>query len=275
MGEEKDIRRVVRNGYAQIARNDSSSSGCCGGTPCCEGERDVDALAQSFGYTTEDLASLPEGANLGLSCGNPTAFASLASGDLVLDLGSGAGFDALIAARRVGTEGRVIGVDMTPEMVNKARANARKVGAENVEFRLGEIENLPVEDNSVDVVVSNCVINLSPDKTRVFREIHRVLKPGGRVAISDMALLQPLPRAIREDIEAYVGCISGAVPIDEYHSQMQEAGLEAITIEPEGSIDPLLDVQDPLYKRIAEKLPADATPSEYVASVQVRAFKPG
>lgn len=272
MPESRDVREAVREGYARIADADPSKTGCCGSSPCCP-DRDVDSLAEHFGYTKEDLASLPAGANLGLSCGNPNALASLKPGEVVLDLGSGAGFDCLIAARRVGATGRVIGVDMTPEMISKARENAAKVGAENVEFRLGEIEHLPAADNSVDVVISNCVINLSPEKEQVFREIHRVLKPGGRVAVSDMALLQPLPEEVRKDIEAYVGCIAGAVLVDEYTGQMRNAGLIDIAVEQEGDIDPMIDVQDPLYKKIKESLPAGGNPADYVASVKVQARK--
>ncbi|MDM7913949.1 MAG: arsenite methyltransferase, partial [Candidatus Eisenbacteria bacterium] len=217
---------------------------------------------------------LPPGANLGLSCGNPTALASLRAGEVVVDLGSGAGLDVLIAAGKVGPQGRVIGVDMTPQMLANARRNAAAVRAENVEFRLGEIESLPVADASVDVVISNCVINLSPDKPRVFREIARVLRPGGRVAVSDLALLRPLPEAVREDMEAYVGCIAGAVLLEEYVAHMRAAGLTEIEVEPVGTSAGLDSVQDPLYERILAKLPAGTRPEQYVASVRVQGRKP-
>ena len=267
----------MREGYAQIAREGSPDAGCCGGekrSACCGGAPDPDALARKFGYSSGDLASLPEGANLGLSCGNPIALASLSPGEVVLDLGAGAGFDVLIAARKVGPTGRAIGVDMTPEMISRARANAGKVGLSNVEFRLGEIENLPAGDESVDVVISNCVINLSTEKGRVFREIARVLKRGGRVAVSDMALLRPLPEDVRADIKAWIGCVSGAVLVDEYVAQMREAGLIDIHVEPVAGLDALEDAQDPLYKRIAEKLPSGTRPIDFVASVRVTARKP-
>ena len=269
--DEKRIREGVREGYARIAREDRDTSGCCGGSSCCA-PRDVNAFAEKIGYSKEDLTGLPDGANLGLSCGNPTALAELRPGEVVLDLGSGGGFDVLIAARRVGPRGRAIGVDMTPEMVERARRNAVTAGLTNTEFHVGEIERIPIESVSVDVVISNCVINLSTEKPAVFREIVRVLKPGGRVAVSDIVLLRPLPEAVREDLEAYVGCVAGAVLVDEYVSMMREAGLEDVRVETASHVDPLEDVQDPLYRRIREKL--EGTPGDYVASARVRAVKP-
>jgi arsenite methyltransferase len=272
--EDRDVRDTVREGYARIAEKAGTQGGCCGPSPCC-GSGGADRLARSLGYAAEDLSALPEGANLGLSCGNPSALAALAPGETVLDLGSGAGFDVLIAARKVGSTGRAIGVDMTPQMISAARANAAKVGAANVEFRLGEIENLPAADGSIDVVISNCVINLSPDKGRVFREIARVLKPGGRVAVSDMALLRPLPEEVRSDVLAYVGCVSGAVLLEEYIAQVRAAGLADIVVERKGNASLLDDVQDPLYRKIKDKLPEGMRPSEFITSVDVRATKPG
>ena len=271
--EDRDVREVVRDGYAKIARGEHRQGGCCGSDQPC-GTPDVDAAALKFGYSKEDLATVPEGANLGLGCGNPTALASLRPGEVILDLGSGAGIDCLIASRKVGDAGRVIGVDMTPEMLDKARANAAKVGASNVEFRLGEIENLPVADASVDVVISNCVINLSPDKPRVFAEIARVLKPGGRVAVSDMVLLRPLPEAVRNDLLAYVGCVAGAVTVEEYVAGMKAAGLANIEVDATPYADVMIDVQDPTYRRIKDKLPAGASAGDYVASAKVRAIRP-
>ncbi len=268
--ESKDIRDSVRDAYGRIARA-TGSEGACGCGPSCCGGGNADAFARGLGYASDDLAALPEGANLGLSCGNPTALAALRPGEVVLDLGSGAGLDAFLAAGRVGPEGRVIGVDMTPEMVSKARAAAVAAGIGNVEFRLGEIENLPVADASVDAVISNCVINLSPDKGRVFREIARVLKPGGRVAVSDMALRQPLPEAVREDILAYAGCVAGAVLIEEYAELMRAAGLVDIRVEPKSGANPLGEVQDPLYRRVRDGLPEGGDPLDYVVSVDVRA----
>src|SRR5512139_3031086 len=206
------IKQIVRDKYAKIASTGgpccAPSAGCCGSS---DAARDI---SMKIGYSTEDLQSVPEGSNLGLGCGNPVAIAALKAGETVLDLGSGAGFDCFLAAGKVGNTGRVIGVDMTPDMVDRARENARKDGFGNVEFRLGEIENLPAADNSVDAVISNCVINLSPDKRRVFEETFRVLKPGGRLMVSDIVLLRALPAALKDSVEAYVGCLAGAVMKD-------------------------------------------------------------
>lgn len=214
----------VKERYGKIAT--SAPRGCCEDSACC----DSAAAAEQLGYTAEDLAAVPEGANLGLGCGNPTALASIREGETVLDLGSGAGFDALLAAARVGPQGRVIGVDLTEEMIAQARANAAKAGVANIEFRLGDIESLPVEDASVDLVISNCVINLVPDKPQVFREIARVLKPGGRVAISDIVLDGPLPEALRANEGAYCSCVSGAISRDDYLEALAAAGLSDLRI---------------------------------------------
>ncbi|MBM3216931.1 arsenite methyltransferase [Candidatus Poribacteria bacterium] len=270
-GRSDDLRQVVREGYAGIALAEDESTGCCGAS--------ADDVAAALGYDTDDLAALPEGANLGLSCGNPTALASLVPGEVVLDLGSGAGLDVFLAARRVGPEGRAIGVDMTPEMLSKARRNADAfrdaTGMDNVEFRLGEIEHLPVADASVDVVISNCVINLSPDKPQVWREIARVLKPGGRVAVSDLALLQTLPQAVAESIEALLGCVAGAVLVSETERMASDVGLVDIALESDASyMDAMADWRDPLYVRIAQDLPRTAEPSDYVTSLKITARKP-
>ena len=211
--DPESVRQTVREGYGHIAQKDGS---CCSGVSCCgSNAQDSAQLARYVGYSAEELAMLPDGANMGLSCGNPNALAALQPGEVVLDLGSGGGFDVFIAARKVGATGRAIGVDMTPEMLAKARKNIasyrERSGLDNVEFRLGEIEHLPLADNSVDAVISNCVINLSPDKPQVWREIARVLKPGGRAAVSDLALLQPLPAEISKMVEALIGCVAGAV----------------------------------------------------------------
>ena len=205
MDEEK-IKKIVRNRYGKVAK--TSGSCCASKVSCCSAPTD-EQVSKLVGYSEAELSQVPEGANLGLGCGNPTALASLKEGERVLDLGSGAGFDCFLAAKRVGEKGKVIGVDMTAEMLEKARANAVKGKYTNVEFRLGEIENLPVADNSVDVIISNCVINLAPNKQRVFEEAFRVLAPNGRLMVSDIVLLKKLPQAIQENVEAYAGCISG------------------------------------------------------------------
>jgi arsenite methyltransferase len=268
--DPETVRDTVRMGYGKIAKSGSS---CCGATRC-----DGDALAQTVGYSEQELAALPEGANMGLSCGNPTAIASLREGEVILDLGSGGGFDVFIASRKVGPTGHVIGVDMTPEMISKARRNIgahrKHTGLDNVEFRLGEIEHLPVADASVDVVISNCVINLSPDKPQVWREIARVLKPGGRVAVSDLALLQPLPTAVREMVEALIGCVAGAVLVEEIRQIISAVGLANVQLKPKaGYVDSMESWEDPLYRQIIEKLPAGAKPGAYITSLEIIASK--
>ncbi len=275
--DSESVRQKVRDGYGQIAKSGGS---CCGATPTCCGSSPVasEDLAKHIGYSSEELAALPEGANMGLSCGNPNALASLQPGEVVLDLGSGGGFDVFIAAKKVGATGRAIGVDMTAEMLGKARQNIaayrERTGLDNVEFRLGEIEHLPLADNSVDVVISNCVINLSPDKPQVWREIARVLKPGGRVAVSDLALLKPLPPAILESVEALVGCVAGAVLVSETERMAREAGLRDIVTKSKASyIDGMVDWQDPLYQKIIANLRAGAKPSDYVTSLEITARK--
>lgn len=273
------VRQQVREGYAKIARGGCGDASGVGGGCCGAAALAPDALARAVGYSQSDLAATPESANMGLSCGNPTALASLRAGEVVLDLGSGGGFDCFIAGPKVGAGGRVIGVDMTPDMLSKARRNIEpyraQTGLDNVEFRLGEIEALPVADASVDVVISNCVLNLSPDKPRVWREIARVLKPGGRVAVSDLALVQPLPDSIRQDVEAMIGCIAGAVLIDQTRAMAQAAGLTDLTLTRKAEyIDSMTDWQDPLYRRILSQLPASAKASDYITSLDVFACKP-
>ena len=280
----QDVREIVRAGYARIAETGLLSTatnpkggGCCGSSPC--GGVSVDSLAQQIGYSAAEIKALPEGANMGLSCGNPTAIAHLKRGQVVLDLGSGGGFDVFLAGPKVGPRGRVIGVDMTPEMLSKARRNTaaytKTTGLRNVEFRLGEIEHLPLADASVDVVISNCVINLSPDKPQVWREIARVLKPGGRVAASDMALLRPLPPQVRTMVEALVGCVAGAVLIKKYRQMLVDAGLADVTLRPKPEyVAALADFKDPLYQTIAQSLPAGMTVADLITSVDVMASKP-
>lgn len=280
----------MREGYARIAtagswsalQQPAAGSSCCtptsGGGCCGPTSFTPDELAHAIGYSAAELAVAPEGANMGLSCGNPTAIASLKPGEVVLDLGAGGGFDCFIAGSKVGATGRVIGVDMTPEMISKARRNmatyTEQTGLANVEFRLGEIEHLPLADASVDVVISNCVLNLSPDKPAAWREIARVLKPGGRVAVSDLALLRPLPEALRTDLEALVGCVAGAVSVSEMRSLAESVGLGSIELRPKPEyVDALTDWNDPLYQRIMQALPAGTRPSTFVVSLDVTARK--
>jgi len=276
--DKDSIRKSVREHYAAVAKE---QTGCCGSpavaaTNCC-GLADVRAVGTAIGYSTDEMAGVPEGANLGLGCGNPLALSDLKEGETVVDLGAGAGFDCFLAVRRVGPIGRVIGVDMTPDMVEKARANARKAGFSNVEFRLGEIEHLPVADASADMVISNCVINLSPDKPQVFREALRVLKPGGRLMVSDLVLKRPLPKSVLESVEAYAGCISGASLKEDYLQGMRDAGFEHVETVAEnsypiGSCNP--DTSE--LAALAEGLPPQdvADAAESVVSVKVRALKP-
>jgi SAM-dependent methyltransferase len=224
----KHIKKKVRESYGEIARKGSSC--CCSPTnePCCGSE--AKTASKAIGYSNQEIASVPEGANLGLGCGNPIAIASIKPGETVLDLGSGPGFDSFLAAQKVGKNGKVIGVDMTPEMIEKARGNARKGKYTNIEFRLGEIEQLPVEDNSIDIVISNCVINLSPDKAKVFKEAYRVLKPGGRLMVSDLVLLKELPESVKDSEAAYVGCIAGAMLKKDYIGAAEKAGFKKLKV---------------------------------------------
>ncbi len=273
--DAESVRAAVRTGYSAIAAGNKT---CCTTSTCCGGDA-PERLAAELGYSAAELALLPEGANMGLSCGNPTAVAALKPGETVLDLGSGGGFDVFIAGRKVGRTGRAIGVDMTPAMLAKARANIaayrRGTKLDNVEFRLGEIEHLPVADTSVDVVISNCVINLSPDKPQVWHELARVLKPGGRVAVSDLALLKPLPPKVASLVEALVGCVAGAVPVTATGRMARAAGLVDIVLEPKpGSIEKMSDWKDPLYRKIIAALPKGRRLSEYVTSLSVSARKP-
>ena len=222
-----EVRQVVRREYSRVAESEG-----CGCAPSCCGTTNVETVAQALGYSAHETAAVPEGANMGLGCGNPQAIANLKPGETVLDLGSGGGFDCFLAARQVGAAGRVIGVDMTPAMVSKARANAEQGGYTNVDFRLGEIEYLPVADATIDVILSNCVINLSPDKTRVVAECFRVLKPGGRLAISDVVAFADIPAHIQEDMALLTGCMAGATPIAELDGMLRGCGFENVRIAP-------------------------------------------
>jgi arsenite methyltransferase len=253
-----EVRTAVREQYAKVAR--ATGSTCC--APGCCGP-DADASAK-LGYSADEIAAAPEGANMGLGCGNPQAIAALRPGETVLDLGAGGGFDCFLAAKQVGPAGRVIGVDMTPDMVSKARANAQRVDARNVEFRLGEIEHLPVGDGSIDVILSNCVINLSPDKAAVFREAFRVLRPGGRLAISDVVATAAIPDALAGEVAALTGCIAGAASVEAVRALLREAGFADVRI----------DVKEESRDFIAGWMPG-AGAEAYVASASIEAVKPG
>ena len=283
--KQEEVKKNVREHYGEIAK-ENSSCGCAGSgstqqiSSCCgNSANEAERISKQIGYTDADIKAVPAGANLGLGCGNPIAMASLKKGEVVLDLGSGAGFDCFLASEKVGAKGKVIGVDMTAEMLDKARENARNGGYKKVEFRLGEIENLPVADNSVNVIISNCVINLSVNKKRVFEEAFRVLKPGGRLMVSDLVLLKELSDFIMESVEAYVGCVSGAMQKDEYIRAIKAAGFEEVKVVGETifPIDSFID--DPAAKGIMDGLkitPEQAKDiSNSVASVKVQGLKPG
>ncbi|MHC4426376.1 MAG: arsenite methyltransferase [Planctomycetota bacterium] len=262
--KDDQIRKVVRDTYGQIAKSDTVGCGC-GPSSCCGQVESPSAqgLSVRLGYSEEDVTAVPEGSNMDLGCGNPQAIASLQPGETVLDLGSGGGFDCFLAAKAVGPEGRVIGVDMTPEMISKARENAAKSQADNVEFRLGEIEHLPVADSSVDVIISNCVINLSPEKPEVYREILRALKPGGRLAVTDIVATAPLPDEVKKDLELHAGCVAGASQIGEIESMLKQAGFTDIRVKP-------IDASRELIREWAESRPV----VDFIVSATIEAIKP-
>ena len=277
------IRRAVRERYGKIATANTETPGlnviasCCGGSEeapaknsaasCCGSGSDItsEQMSTLMGYSKEDFASVPEGANMGLGCGNPVALASLQPGEIVVDLGSGGGFDCFLAAKQVGETGRVIGVDMTPDMLNKARANAEKMQTKNVEFRLGEIEHLPVADNSTDIIMSNCVINLSPDKQSVYRDAYRILKPGGRLAISDIVALEPLPEEIQQNLALVSACVGGAATLDDTRVMLSEAGFIDIKITPKEESRSLISEWTGGDRKNA---------GDYVVSAYIEAVKP-
>jgi arsenite methyltransferase len=274
MQEQDQVRKAVRDRYAGIAEKGIPEGGSCSGeTPtqtsnCCGtaaplAAADQDEISRQLGYSLEELAEAPEGANLGLGCGNPQAIAALKAGEVVLDLGSGAGFDCFLAARAVGPTGRAVGVDMTPEMVTRARELARTSGNTNVEFRLGEIEHLPIADNAVDVIISNCVINLSPDKPAVFQEAFRVLKPGGRLAVSDVVRVAPFPAEWLKDMDLVCSCVTGASAVTELETMLTEAGFTGIDISPKDESKEFIRDWKPWTKL-----------EEYVLSASIRAVKP-
>ncbi len=255
-----EIRQAVRKTYGEIAKSGTAGCGCGCGTGKKPTAEDVSV---SLGYSSDDVSTVPQGANMGLGCGNPQAIASLKPGETILDLGSGGGFDCFLAARAVGESGHVIGVDMTSEMISKARENTEKAGTENVEFRLGEIENLPVADNSVDVIISNCVINLSPEKTKVFKESFRTLKRGGRLAVTDIVATAQLPDEVKKNLELYTGCVSGASQIDELKSTLEEVGFTNVRIKPiDGS------------KELIREWTSDKDIGDFLLSATIEAVKP-
>lgn len=257
------IRQAVREHYGKVADSENSACGCRVTSCCDESGTDAQATSRELGYSSADIDQVPAGANMGLGCGNPKAMASLNTGEMVLDLGSGGGFDCFLAANEVGASGTVIGVDMTAEMVSRARANADKAGHNNVEFRLGEIENLPLADSVVDVILSNCVINLSPEKRKVFQEAYRVLKPGGRLAISDVVATAGLPEHLKKDKAVFTGCVAGASSITEIESMLNDAGFEAIKINP----------KDQSKAFIRHWVPGSGV-EDYVVSATIEAIKP-
>ncbi len=273
---DDQTKKLVRESYGKIAQSGGS---CCGPSGCgCGTSTATDEISRKVGYADEDLQAVPAGANLGLGCGNPIALASLKPGETVLDLGSGPGFDCFLAANRVGPDGRVIGVDMTAEMLARARENAKQGQYTNVEFRLGEIEHLPVADGSVDVIISNCVINLAPDKGQVFREAFRVLRPGGRLMISDTVMLQPLPEPVQRSVGAYVGCLAGAIDKQTYIDLVKAAGFGDVEILEEAPVSLDCMLNDPAAAAIMEQM--DLPPEmaerlgEFIASVKLTGTKP-
>jgi arsenite methyltransferase len=262
---DREVKSFVLQKYSDVAKSrmragpgGPSAISCCGGKTCSPQE-----IAAALGYSTAEIAAVPDGANLGLSCGNPLAIAELRPGETVLDLGSGGGFDCFLAAKRVGPEGRVIGIDMTPEMTALARVNAVKWGVRNVSFHVGEIEHLPVPDASVDVIISNCVINLAPDKRAVYREAFRVLTPGGRLAISDVVATRELPEAMRNDPALWSSCVAGAVPVDDLRTILAEIGYHGVAV----------DLEAGSREQIRQWLPGSGL-EEYVVSARIRAVKP-
>lgn len=262
-----DIKTEVQKRYGSVATR-PADGGCCGG------QDTATLVGSAIGYASDEFSSVPEGSNLGLGCGNPVALASIAEGETVLDLGSGAGFDCFLAAKRVGAAGRVIGVDMTDEMLSKARENAAKGGYDNVEFREGEIESLPLEDETIDLIMSNCVVNLSPDKPQVFSEAYRVLKPGGRMMISDLVLLEEPPAAIRESAAAYCACVGGASIKDDYLNAIRGAGFQNVEVVEEKSYPVDLFQSDPNLKALADANDESILNwSQLVVSILVRATK--
>ena len=267
--KKEQAHKAVRERYGKIAQTKTESCGC----GCCGGS----SSSEEIGYSKGELSSVPQGADLNLGCGNPVALASLKEGETVIDLGSGGGLDCFLAAKKVGAKGKVIGIDMTAEMLERARANSKKGGYKNVEFRLGEIENMPVADNTADIIISNCVINLSPDKQRVFKEAYRVLKPKGRLMISDMVLLKDLPEKVKSSVLAYVGCVAGADMKEDYLGKIKRAGFGQVDVVAENHLPEML-LEEPDVKAFVEEQKLTkkeiAEISDAVVSIRVSAIKP-
>ena len=276
--KNEEIKKVVRENYGNIATQDTGCGCGCGPEMEIAGSNQADNISKTIGYSDDELKNLPEGANLGLGCGNPVALAELKEGDTFLDLGSGAGIDCFFAAKKVGKTGKVIGVDMTAEMIDKARENAKNSNFENVEFRLGEIEHLPVANGTVDLITSNCVINLVPDKSAVFEEAFRVLKPGGKLMISDIVLEKPLPKGLLDSVEAYIGCVSGAILKDEYVQKIKDAGFKDTEIKTETRVPIDAWMNDTTIKFALEKLNITETEirefGDSIVSISYTATKP-
>lgn len=262
MKDKEEIRKLIRKNYTQVALKGSEGGCCSGGCSCGNTPVDINTSSISIGYTQDDLSNVPSESNMGLGCGNPIAIAALKKGETVLDLGSGGGFDCFLARGQVGETGYVIGVDMTPDMVKLARDNADKSGYTNVEFRLGEIEHLPIADASVDVIISNCVINLSLEKEQVFKEAYRVLKPNGRLSISDVVATAELPEQIRRDLTMMTGCIAGAEYVDNIRIMMQNAGFRSILLSPKDN-----------GREIVKSWVSDKNIEDFVASYIIEALK--
>lgn len=255
-----DVRNAVRNSYRKIAIGNVKENGCCSGSINLK-KSSID-ISRKIGYSDEEISTVPEGANMGLGCGNPQLIANIKEGETVIDLGSGGGFDCFLASKKVGTKGYIIGVDMTPEMINKSRVMSKKYGYRNVDFRLGEIENIPAADNTADVIISNCVINLSPNKQRVYNEAYRVLKKGGRIAISDIVLIRKLTKEMKQDEKLYCGWVTGASSVEELRLYLEKAGFSDISIETQE-----------VSKEYAEKWGHNLKVGEYIMSASIKAAK--
>ncbi len=265
--KEDEIKQIVRERYGSIAEADAADCGCSTSSCCGPDATTAENISRHLGYSEQDVSEVPEGANMGLGCGNPQAIANLKPGETVLDLGAGGGFDCFLASKAVGSEGKVIGVDMTASMISKARNNSETGDYTNVEFRLGEIENIPAADNEIDVIISNCVINLSPAKDKVYKEAFRVLKPGGRLAVSDIVAIAPMPDELSDNVALYTGCVAGASPVKDQIKMMEEAGFEDIRIKSKSESEDLID-------KWGNELVVGAHLSDYVISASIEAVKP-